>query len=75
MQVRERLSGRGGRESRGRGCGARGVGTNERNVSATNTQEYEGEDDTDKSTITTSERGGQYGRGFGPGTYGQGGCT
>jgi hypothetical protein len=38
MQMRECLSGRGGREGRGRGRGAQGTGTNERNVSATNTQ-------------------------------------
>jgi len=73
MQMRERLSGRGGREGRGRGRGARGTGTNERNVSATNTQQYEGEDqDADTSTITSSERGGRNGRGFGRGAYGQG---
>jgi hypothetical protein len=64
MQMRERLSGRGGRESRGQGRGARGVGTNERNVSATNTQEYEGEDDADTSTITTSKQGGRNGWGW-----------
>jgi hypothetical protein len=34
MQMRGRLSGRGGRENSGRGRGARGAGTNERNVSA-----------------------------------------
>jgi hypothetical protein len=54
--MQERLSGRGGCENRGRGRGARG--TNERNVSATNTQEYEGEDVANTSTITSSERGG-----------------
>jgi hypothetical protein len=42
-------------------------------VSATNTQQYEGEDqDADTSTITSSERGGRNGRGFGRGAYGQG---
>jgi hypothetical protein len=52
------------------------VGANKRNVSAKNTQDYEGEDDADTSTITTSKRGGQNGRGFGRGAYGQGGgCT
>lgn len=76
MQMRECLSGRGGHESHGQGCGARGVGTNKRNISAMNTQEYEGEDDADTSTITTSkQQGGQNGRGFGRGAYRQGGCT
>jgi hypothetical protein len=71
MQMRECLSGRGGRESHGQGHGAQGAGTNEHNVSATNTQEYEGEDDADTSTIITSKQGGQNGCGFGRGTYGK----
>jgi hypothetical protein len=71
MQMQERLNGRGGRESRGRGRGAQG--TNKRNVSATNTQEYEGQDDADMSTITSSEQGGRNGCSFGRGAYGQGG--
>jgi hypothetical protein len=75
MQMRECLSGRGGHESRGRGRGARGTGTNKRNVSAMNTQEYEGKDDANTSTITSSERGGRNGCVFGSGAYRQGGCS
>jgi uncharacterized membrane protein len=78
MAMRDRTHGRGGRE----GHGGRRVNfrdnKDQRNVSSTAIVEYNNNadeastnDQADNSTITSSERGGRNGRGFGRGAYGQ----
>jgi uncharacterized membrane protein YgcG len=68
LQLRERASGRGGRDGRGRGRG-RARGDSERNVAAANVDNTPQEDDPNNTTAVP-DRGARNGRGFGRGAYG-----
>jgi len=68
LQLRERASGRGGRDGRGRGRG-RARGDSERNVAAAHIEDTQQEDDPNNASVVP-DRGGRNGRGFGRGAYG-----
>jgi hypothetical protein len=71
LQMRERASGRGGRDGRGRGRG-RARGDSERNVGAAHVDNTQQEDDPNNANAVP-DRGGRNGRGFGRGAYGSAG--